>query len=223
VTTNQEALQQPSAPPAAANPASEAPPQADGDLVVLQQNVLATVDHAFGNIFQRLYHLIRTVRAGSGPTLPALEDSVRELQSLLELFMDYVTPTSLETRMLRTADVGASFRRHFEEQVGDCRLTVDVGEEHCGTVLADPARLARVFHLLAQLVPAQEAIRSRIGLSATGTQYEIALELPRFVNSAASDLRWVLSQKLIELQGGELRRLCAAERDGWTLRLPLAT
>jgi hypothetical protein len=195
----------------------------DGNLVVVQQHVLATVDHACGNIFQRLYHLIRTARAGGNHALPALEESVRELQALLELFVDYVAPMAIEIRPLRTADVSASFRHHLDEALGIGRVVV-VDVEVTGNVAVDPARLARVFHLLAQSLhePAGHGGSHAVCAVVAGAgHFEIVIEDVTPVKTPAAELRWALAEKLVDLQGGELRRVVTAETERWMLRLPV--
>jgi len=198
--------------------------QGDGELVVVRQAVLATVDHAFGNIFQRLYHLLRTLRSGATHVVPALEESVREVQSLLELFVDYVAPTPLEMRPLRTTDVASSFRRHADDELGTERFQLVVKDDPTAMVAVDPSRLARVFHLLAQLLAERVSTGSLSGVcapSAAGTHFEIRIDGLAPVNSPEAELRWALAEKLVDLQGGELRWLAAGQGAGWTLRLPL--
>ena len=196
----------------------------DGELVVVRQAVLATVDHAFGNIFQRLYHLLRTLRSGANHALPALEDSVRELQSLLELFVDYVAPTPLEMRPLRTSDVASSFRRHAGDELGTERIQFVVKDDPAALVTVDPTRLARVFHLLAQSLGERVGgggLTCVCGPSATGMHFEIRIDGLLPVNSPEAEVRWALAEKLVDLQGGELRWLVVGQGAGWTLRLPL--
>jgi hypothetical protein len=198
--------------------------QGDGELVVVRQAVLATVDHAFGNIFQRLYHLLRTLRSGTNHVVPALEESVREVQSLLELFVDYVAPTPLEMRPLRTTDVASSFRRHADDELGTERIQLVVKDDPTAMVAVDPSRLGRVFHLLAQLLAERASADGLSGVcapSATGTHFEIRIDGLTPVNSPEAELRWALAEKLVDLQGGELRWLAAGQGAGWTLRLPL--
>jgi hypothetical protein len=196
----------------------------DGDLVVVQQNVLATVDHAFGNIFQRLYHLARTMRAASAPALSPLEDSIRELQALLELFVDYVAPIAIEGRAMRAADVAASFRHHLDEAVGAGQLNVTLATELSAAVVVDPARLARVFHLLAQSL--HESLDHgtssvSVGVGVGGAHFEIVVGDFAPCNSPTAQLRWALAEKLVNLQAGELLETSAGEHRRWTLRLPV--
>jgi len=195
----------------------------DGELVVVRSAVLATVDHAFGNLFQRLYHLIRTLRTGEGQhSVPVLESSIRELHGLLELFVDYVAPMSLEVRPVPIADVTRSFCRHADDQLGAGRLQVSVDADGEATVVIDPARLARAFHLLAPSL-AESAGRpcAECGIARSATHFEIRVDGSNPSKSAAADLRWALAEKLVDLQGGELRRLENGRNAGWILRLPL--
>ncbi|MBI4514403.1 MAG: hypothetical protein HY699_01125 [Deltaproteobacteria bacterium] len=203
---------------------SEPRVRGDGDLVVVQPAVLATVDHTFGNIFQRLYHLIRTAASGNSGALTTLETSVRELQSLLELFVDYVAPTPMAMRCLRMSDVATSFRRHLDDGVGAGRVDVVVSETAGATVTADPACLARVFRLLAQSLCASASpagVRAACGLSSEeGGHFEISVVGPGSVATPLTELRWALAQKLIELQGGDLRQEVNEGGQRWTIRLP---
>jgi len=209
--------------------ASEGPETdtSDGQLVVVHPSVFATLDHAFGNLFQRVYHLIRTVRSGNDQTIAALDESVHELQSLLELFVDYVAPTSIHSRPVRAADLIGSFRRHLEAEIGASRVSIAADEPADPTwVPADPARMARAFQLLSQALAGSVGVGQlggRAGLSSDQAHLELSCTLSARRGSAADELRWVLAQKLVDLQGGELSEGVGPCGRQWTLRLPLAT
>jgi hypothetical protein len=183
---------------------------------VVRQSVVAAVDHSLGNIFQRLYHLIRTAREGGTHVLPTLEESIHELQSLLELFIDYAAPLAVVPRPIRATDVCASLQQHLRVEIAS-----DVTN---GAVSVDPARLARVFHLLGQsLAETGDAAPALATCRTRDAQLEISLVNLRRTNGAAAELRWAVAEKLIELQGGELRPLAEPEQAGWVLRLPLVS
>jgi hypothetical protein len=196
----------------------------DGELVVVRPSVLATVDHACGNIFQKLYHLLRTTRSGSNHSSAALEDTIRQLQSLIELFLDYVAPTSVQPQPIRVVSLLASFRGHLDDQLAG-PVEVDMTGDDCTTVVADPVRLGRAFQLLAQSAgaPGREGtLQLQCRLSSGRTHFEITVS-HRPGGAGDAELRWAVAEKLVDLQGGELRQDLRSDGVRWTLRLPLAT
>jgi hypothetical protein len=210
-----------------AQPAFNSPgsSESDGELVVVQPKVLATVDHAFGNLFQRVYHLVRTARNGTAETFVVLEESVRELQGLLELFVDYVAPMPVQIRSLQATNLLLSFQRHLADAVGADRVQIDCGDLLDVLVVVDPARMSRIFDLLSRtwhrVADATEIVRGRAALSSDGSHLEITFDhVPG--GGAHDEMRWALAQKLIDIQGGELRQLIAADGVRWTLRLPVS-
>ena len=200
----------------------------DGELVVVHPAVLATTDHAFGNLFQRVYHLIRTARVGGDATIVSLEESVHELQLLLELFVDYVAPTAVASRPLRGLDLIVSCRGHLEDEIGPGRVSL-VADELAGNVLVtiDPAHMARVFQLLSRClkraVDGGGALAGSAGISPDGSAVQLAFTTLPDRGVAADELRWALAQKLIDLQGGELRESVGPVGREWTLRLPISS
>ena len=214
-------LQQPSAGSFTATDVAER----DSALVVVQPSVLSTVDHAVGNLFQRVYHLIRTARNGNHETLAVLEESVHELQALLELFVDYVAPTVIQSRPLPAADLLLSCRRHLEEEIGSGRIDLRSAELAGVSVAADPARMARVFDLLSRALRravGPTGLRACAAVSGDGVYFEITFERLAARGDANDEVRRALAQKLIDLQGGELRECVAPDGVQWTVRVPVS-
>ena len=79
----------------------------DEQLVAVRPDVLNDVEHAVGNLLQRMHHAARSARSGSGAHGERLQTTLEELERLLELLFDYVSPVDVQVRAI---DAGVSPR-----------------------------------------------------------------------------------------------------------------
>lgn len=204
------------------------PVAAEEHVVVIRGDVLDTVGHVLGNLFQRLYHLVDRVSESDGLTADELRGNAGRLENVLQLFLDYVSPVAPSLQAVAFLDVAQSLSQRFNEASGG-RLRVQLSVPASGSVLVDPGRLARAFDLLAarvQLRPGLEAVEPiRVELNATPRWLEVRVGLlPDYVAARSSEveLRWALAEKLIDLHGGTLTDLTqAAGEMQWLITLPL--
>jgi hypothetical protein len=193
-------------------------------LVAVRAEVLNEVEHGLGNLFQRLYHLTRTARDGLGPYADRLVGTVQELERLVELVLDYVTPTELALRPTPVRVIGESLIANFQTHAPNLRAEGVAG----GWVLADARVLGHSFHLLSDVVartdlPLGGGLMTRLGPERV--EWELRLEgaLPPG-RGAEGSLAWAVAARLIELHGGELSERMAAGATGasYVVALPRA-
>ena len=102
----------------------------DEQLVAVRRAVLNDVEHAVGNLLQRMHHAARTAKAGLGA-----------------LFFDYVSPVEVQVRPTDAERIAESLAAQLRAQgVSEVRL----GATAATRVLADPRVMGRSFLLLAQ-------------------------------------------------------------------------
>jgi hypothetical protein len=196
----------------------------DEQLIAVRRAVLSDVEHAVGNLLQRMHHAARAAKAGLGAHGERLHTALDDLEHLLELLFDYVSPVDVQIRPTSAGRIAESFAAHLRAQgLADVTCGAGAGME----VLADPQVLGRSLGLLAQAC-AREC--EAAGPLAIEVVYDAAGERVQFsVQSAAglgaatphSSLAAAVAGRLIELQGGEVqarpRPACV-----WVVALPAA-
>lgn len=200
----------------------------DGQLVVIRPQVVESIGHVLGNLFQRVYHLIEQARAQHGASVDELENSTRQLETFLQLVLDYFSPLTLALDYVSAAEIAQSLARQVSDRIGvqvriGAKLPVDA------RLLVDPGRLSRCFGLLAtQLVEnaqdprgidLQASVRSPGGPLTLGLTIPASFILPR---SSASEMYWAVADKLLETHGGVLHERPLPSGDvAWEIVLPL--
>jgi hypothetical protein len=214
---------------ASARPAPFPSPEPPGErMVVLRPDVLDTVGHVLGNLFQRLYHLVD--RAGESDALTAeeLRGNAARLEAVLQLFLDYVSPVAPNLQPIEFAEIGQSLAQRLTEACGG-RLRVHVSEAPSGSVLVDPGRLGRAFDLLASWLQPRSGLESvtpiMVSIAPSGRSLELLVSLSSTYlasRSSEAELRWALAEKLIDLHGGTLTEpVRTAGETQWRITLPL--
>ena len=177
-------------------------------LVALRREVLSDVEHAVGNLLQRMHHAARSAKAGLGVQGERLETALDDLERLLELLFDYVSPVEVQVRPSDADRIAESLAAQLRAQgVSDVLLGANPGIQ----VLADPRVLGRSFLLLAEAC-ARECNGGPLAIEvvhdAAGDRVEFLVRAPAELTgtpSAQSSLAAAVAGRLIELQGGELR------------------
>jgi len=217
-----------------AQPKDEAAPEAQpgsehgGSMVVVRPEVLDTVGHVLGNVFQRMYHLIDRVGEADSMTADELRGTAGRLEGFLQLLMDYISPAVPSLQNVSFPDIAQSFARGLSEAFGG-RVRVHVNAPPGGEVLVDPAALARAFELLASLLhsrPGSDGSQSVLVALKTAPRWlELSVTLTEGMlapGSSDSEMRWAVSAKLIEIHGGTLvQQTTPAGEARWEITLPL--
>jgi len=202
--------------------------EADGQMVVVRPEVLDTVGHVLGNVFQRMYHLVDRVGEADPLTAEELRGTTGRLEGFLRLLLDYISPSVPSLQFVTFADVAQSFARRLSEAFGG-RVRVHVNAPPGGQVLIDPAGLARAFELLASLLQGRPAADATQGISVnlqSGPRWlrlgVSLLDGMLAAPSSDSEMRWAVSEKLIETQGGTLvQQTGPSGEPRWEITLPL--
>jgi hypothetical protein len=137
-----------------------------------------------------------------------LETALDDLERLLELFFDYVSPVEVEVRPSDADRIAESLAAQLRAQgVSEVSLTASPGLQ----VLADPRLLSRSFLLLAQACAREcnggAPLAIEVVHDAAGDRVEFLVRAPGELTgtpTAQSSLAAAVAGRLIELQGGEL-------------------
>src|SRR5258706_3553805 len=90
--------------------------RADERLVAVRPDVLSDVEHAVGNLLQRMHHAARMARTGSGAPDERLQTALDDLERLLELLFDYVSPVEMQVRAIDAERVAESLAAQLRGQ-----------------------------------------------------------------------------------------------------------
>lgn len=193
-------------------------------LVTVRSSVLRDAEHTLGNLFQRLYHATRLNRDGLGPHAERLTAALEDLEAVVELVFDYVSPVDLELRPIPAARIAES----LASQVTD-RTNGEVIVAECPAVLvsADSRRLRRCFQLLGRACEqdwaAADRVSIRVSHDAVAEQAEFLLvwkTAPTNSGSKADSLLWAVAARLIELHGGALQQTPSPTENACLIALP---
>lgn len=178
-------------------------------LVALRRAVLNDVEHAVGNLLQRMHHAARSAKTSLGVQGERLETALDDLERLLELFFDYVSPVAVQVRPADADRIAESLAAQLRAQgVSEVSLATSPAIQ----VLADPRVLSRSFLLLAQACAREYDGNGPLAIEvvhdAAGDRVEFLVRAngePSGMPTAQSSLAAAVAGRLIELQGGELR------------------
>lgn len=172
--------------------------------------VLNEAEHALGNLFQRIHHITRVAREGLGANAERMTGALSDLQDLLDLVFDYVTPVTLDRRSIgcdRLAESVAANVRPFIAQ------GITMGSAPDAKIDIDTRVLSRSLQVLAKArareLAAAQAASVTAAHDATGSTVDVAVALEGGKPAGPTtdvDLAWEVATRLIELQGGELRQ-----------------
>lgn len=194
-------------------------------LVTVRPQVLSHAEHAVGNLFQRIHHIVRVARDGLGQQGERLSAALGELQEVLELVFDYVTPVDVDLGPVACKRVAESLAAHLRAHAAE--VTVAAGPP--AEVLADLRLLSRCFQLITKAYAGGLRGAAPVAVSARcddgQDRAEFAVSASGFSETTPKDengLAWQVAERLIELQGGEMVETQAAGQLTCRVMLPLA-
>jgi hypothetical protein len=121
--------------------------RSDEELVAVRREVLNDAEHAVGNLLQRMHHAARAAKTSLGVQGERLQNALDDLEQLLDLLFDYVSPVEVQVRPLEADRVAESLAAQLRAQgVDSVTRAATPGLQ----VLADSRVLSRSFLLLAQ-------------------------------------------------------------------------
>lgn len=190
---------------------------ADEQLVAVREDVLHDVEHAVGNLLQRMYHAVRSSRAEMGAHGERLETALGDLERLLDLLFGYVSPLSVDVRATEAERVAESLATQLRGQGAEVALA----SVPAVRVLADPRALGRSFQLLAESRQWDGAFAVDVRHDAAAERVEFTVRGPAdaALPAAQSTLAAAVAARLIDLQGGELLQQA---QGGCAVTLPVA-
>jgi hypothetical protein len=196
-------------------------------IVLVRPAIVDHVEHVFGNLFQRIYHLVEQERERDSGAAARLSDSIRQLEDFLQLVMDYFSPLPLKLEFVPAIEVAQSLAREISDAIA-CPVKID-GRQCSGRLLVDPGRLVRAFALLtAQLGPArvgQTSLEIRTAVRPSARSLVLSTSVPSDVllgRSLATEMQWTVAEKVLESHGGALTRGSAVPGEvSWEIVLPL--
>jgi len=208
-------------------PDGGAPPAATGQFVVVVPEVVDSIGHVLGNLFQRLYHLVEVARTDGAGAAEDLTTTTRHLEGFLRTALDYLCPTTLTYQDLSIEDVVDGWRHQIGE-AGGWGVRTEVEPRRPGVLRVDPAALRRSFALIATRLSRCAdggVVRLRIATAPGDRAVAVSALLPPGavdVGSSEREVEWALAEKLIELQGGTLREVRhGAGGTTWEIVLPV--
>jgi len=203
------------------------PAVGEGQLIVVRPQVVESVGHVLGNLFQRIYHLLDEVGAGAPTAATALADSTRRLEDFLQVVIDYFSPVSLGLQYLPAPEVAQGLAREISDALG-CSVRIDARVPADARLLADPGRLSRCFALLVSLLSRDTVALPpdlRLVGEAAARSLKLTVSLPTHVvpsRSTEAEVRWAVVEKLLEVHGGTVRETHAPSGGVlWEIVLPL--
>lgn len=199
-----------------------------GQIVVIRPDVVDTVGHVLGNLFQRIYHLVDRTSGAAPAEAGDLHRNVHRLEDFLQLVMDYISPVPLALAYVPATEVAQSLARQLSDTVG-CAVRVDARVAVDGRLLVDPGRLARGFRLLARQLEASAGSGVTIDLKvagrAAGRTLSLKARVPRQLQAqrgSDAEMEWAVAERLVEMHGGGVRRDALPNGDlTWEISLPL--
>lgn len=179
-------------------------------LVSIRPAVLDDAEHAVGNLLQRIHHTVRVSMAGAeAEQQQRVQVALGDLERLLELLFDYVSPVDVQVRPTDTGRVASSMVSQVREHAGESVRLVGAAE---GKVLADPRTLSRCFQLIGGSLGGIWRESSEVAVDvAPGADGEAVVFGVRMSGGAvpplgaAARVGLAVAGRLIELQGGELQ------------------
>lgn len=185
---------------------SDGTERSDEQLVAVRREVLNDAEHAVGNLLQRMHHAARAAKTGLGVQGERLQSALDDLEHLLDLLFDYVSPVEVQVRPLEADRVAESLAAQLRAQGVD---SVTRAGAPGLQVLADSRVLSRSFLLLAQAWSGarEGGVPVAINVVRDGSgddRVHFLVQESAATLMLQAGLAMAVAGRLIELQGGEL-------------------
>jgi hypothetical protein len=184
--------------------------RAEEALVSIRPQVLDEVEHGVGNLLQRIHHATRVSLAGcDAEQRDRVRVALSDLERLLELLFDYVSPVEIATRPTEAARVASSVIAQVRGYAG---AGVEMVGAASGKLLVDPRALTRAFQLIGDSLgsvwkeSSSVAVRVSAGDGGEGIVFAISAAAADGAAPLGASARvgLAVASRLIEMQGGEL-------------------
>lgn len=211
------AAAEPAPRPAAAEPAAEAAPPMTP---LIGERVVAEIRHEIGNHFHKLYYWAdfltesRSGRAGDVTATQMLEETIRDLEQLLQATLEYVRPMAASPVHMRAREVADGIVRQLSNGLDGRTVTASIDEQVPVDVevLLDPGRLSQLLAALVRRIAVATdpdgALDLRVTMEAhdAGTALVVAVVgvAGGALNTVLADVEWATAENIARLVGGEL-------------------
>ena len=224
MSTHQQRPRTPHDRPAAVSAPNQDTQLEQGNLVVVQERVLAEISHELGNFFHKLYYWSDYIKGDAEGAKKfdttaghMLERTISNLEDFLKVALDYFHPIKLNFTKIAVAELLDAFMTHLGAHLNGNEVHVNRDEiEQPATILVDPARISQSFRIALHHV--HEDLKSggtlSVSLGKTTRREFPGLEISLMVTpkvapsplfrTAEAGVEWAVAQKLIEMHGGEI-------------------
>jgi hypothetical protein len=215
-------------------------PPSDAPLTppVIGDRVVADVRHEIGNYFHKLYYWAdflgesRSGRTGDVTATQLLEDTIRGLEDLVRVTLEYVRPLASTPIRMGAREVADGILRQLEIGLGGRALTVEDGAALEGrAIVVDPGRLSQllgaIVRRLAQTTDAARPLAVQLAIAPQAAGEALAVRIrgtcgdgpAGTVHSTIAEVEWATAENVARITGGALT---LQEADGMqTLELAL--
>jgi hypothetical protein len=221
-------------------PAPEPPPAPEPSVPVapvIGERVVADVRHEIGNYFHKLYYWAdfltesRSGLAGDVTATQMLEETIRNLEELLQATLEYVRPMAASPIRMHAREVADGVVRQLVSGLAGRTVVpaIDDGVPVERTVLVDPGRLSQLLAALVRRIEStmdgERELEVRVGAEARAGADVVVVRVtgvPTGVgHSTLGEVEWATAENVARLAGGELSTHDAGGRATIALALPL--
>jgi hypothetical protein len=184
------------------------------------ERVVAEVRHEFGNYFHKLYYWAdflaesRSGRAGDVTATQMLEETIRGVEELLQVTLEYVRPMAASPIHMPLREVVDGIARQLATGLAGrtIAVAVDPGASSERAVLLDPGRLSQLLGALARRIDAMTvpshglAVRLALDRHETGDvlNVEVAGGATGTAHTTLGEVEWAIAENVARLVGGAL-------------------
>ena len=204
---------------------------------VIGERVVADVRHEIGNYFHKLYYwadFLTESRNGHASDVTAtqmLEETIRNLEELLQATLEYVRPMAAAPIRMHAGEVVDGVVRQLCSGLAGRTVTPSVDETLPGerVVVVDPGRLSQLLATLVRRIESSmdgtRELEVRVGPEVRGTLEVVVVRMTGVAtgngHSTLSEVEWATAENVARLAGGELSAHDAGGRATIALSLPL--
>jgi hypothetical protein len=202
--------------------AAEASAATDAPLTtpLIGDRVVADVRHEIGNYFHKLYYWAdflgesRSGRTGDVTATQLLEDTIRDLEDLVRVTLEYVRPLASTPIRMGAREVADGIVRQLESGLAGRTVAVeDAAALEARAIVVDPGRLSQLLGaIVRRLVQTTDATRPLAVHLATATRGAAEVLAVRIrgacgdgpVHSTIAEVEWATAENIARVTGGEL-------------------
>jgi hypothetical protein len=206
-----------------ARPATaEDTPVADGPLMtpLIGDRVVADVRHEIGNYFHKLYYWVdflgesRAGRTGDVTATQLLEETIRGLEHLVRVTLEYVRPLASTPIRMGAREVADGIVRQIESGLAGRTVAIEDAAALDGhAIVVDPGRLSQllgaIVRRLEHTTDAGRPLAIRVAVVAHGAAEVLAVRVSGAcgdgpAHSTLAEVEWATAENVARVTGGEL-------------------